>query len=239
VTRAGAWRFRRLAGRALLGIAGAWLAFQAVTWPDVGRLAVETPRTTAFIERCRATQRREGGRVHIDWQVVPRARISRSMQLAVLAGEDDAFFDHHGFSRAQVREAIEEAWEEKKAPRGASTLTQQLAKNLWLSPSRNPLRKIEEALLTWQLERELEKQRILELYLNIAELGDGIYGVEAAARHYYGKSAEHLDEGEAAELAASLPRPKSWHPGVTSRGYLKRVAMIRSRMQRWPWMLKE
>jgi monofunctional biosynthetic peptidoglycan transglycosylase len=239
VTGTGARRLPRLAARGLLAVTGAWLAVQAITWPDVRRLKLEMPETTAFIERGRSARRHAGQDEPIAWQVVPRAQIARSVQLAVLAGEDDAFFEHDGFSRAQVREAIEEAWEEKRAPRGASTITQQLAKNLWLSPSRNPLRKVKEAMLTWQLERELEKARILELYLNVAEFGDGIYGVEAASRRYYGKSAAQLDDGEAAELAASLPRPKTWHPGVTSRGYRARVAMILSRMQRWPWMLRE
>src|SRR6185503_21141231 len=97
------------------------------------------------------------------------------------------------------------------------TISQQVAKNLWLSPSYNPLRKVKEAVLTWQLERNLSKRRILELYLNFAEFGPGTYGAEAAARRYFGTSAAGLSTGQAAQLAAGLSRPKSWHPGVGSR----------------------
>ncbi|MBI2207011.1 MAG: transglycosylase domain-containing protein, partial [Candidatus Rokubacteria bacterium] len=108
----------------------------------------------------------------------------------------------------------------------------QLAKNLWLSPSRNPLRKVKEAALTWQLERTLGKRRILELYLNVVELGPGIYGAGAASRRYFGKAAAELTEDEAAELAAALPRPATWHPGVESRAYRRYVETIRARMDR-------
>jgi len=120
--------------------------------------------------------------------------------------------------------------EEGEAPRGASTITQQLAKNLWLSPSRNPLRKLEEAILTWQLERTLRKRRILELYLNLAEFGPGVYGVEAASRRYFAKPASGLTDGEAAQLAASLPSPATWHPGSSRPGYQRHVESIRRRM---------
>ncbi|HSF41888.1 MAG TPA: biosynthetic peptidoglycan transglycosylase, partial [Thermoanaerobaculia bacterium] len=117
--------------------------------------------------------------------------------------------------------------------------TQQLAKNLWLSASYNPLRKVKEALLTRQLEKHLPKRRILELYLNFVEFGPGIYGAEAAARHYYGKSARSLTQRQAAELAASLPRPKSWHPGVKSKGYQRKVRAIERRMAKAGWLRRE
>ena len=137
--------------------------------------------------------------------------------------EDIGFFDHRGFAVEEIKEAVRGAVEEGKALRGASTITQQLAKNLWLSPSRNPWRKVEEAILTWQLERHLEKRRIFELYLNVVELGPGVYGAEAAARRYFEKPAGALREAEAAELAASLPNPSAWHPGSESRAYRWRV----------------
>src|SRR5438034_9445974 len=113
-----------------------------------------------------------------------------------------------------MREAMTEALEERKLPRGASTITQQLAKNLWLSPSRSPLRKVKEGVLTWQLERALSKRRIFELYLNVAQFGPGVYGAEAAARRYFRKPAAELTADEAADLAAGLPRPRAWHPGI-------------------------
>ena len=115
-------------------------------------------------------------------------------------------------------------------PRGASTITQQLAKNLWLSSSRNPLRKAKEAVLTWQLERRLTKRRILEVYLNVAQFGPGVYGAEAASRRYFGKSAAELTDEEAAQLGGSLRRPSTWHPGVSTPGYRRYVETIRRRM---------
>ena len=129
--------------------------------------------------------------------------------------------------------------EEGELPRGASTITQQLAKNLWLSPSRNPLRKLREGILTWQLERALSKRRILELYLNVVELGPGVYGVEAAARRYFGKPAAALEPMEAAQLAASLPRPRRWHPGVTSPAYQAHVKRVRERMERAQFLQRQ
>ena len=107
-----------------------------------------------------------------------------------------------------------------------------MAKNLWLSPSRNPARKLKEAILTVELEHYLTKKRILEIYLNVAEFGPGIYGAEAAARAYFNKSAADLTESDAASLAAGLPRPSRWHPGSKSRAYANRIAIIRERMEK-------
>jgi monofunctional biosynthetic peptidoglycan transglycosylase len=146
--------------------------------------------------------------------------------------EDASFFSHRGFAADEIREALDKAVKELDLPRGASTITQQLAKNLWLSPSRNPIRKVKEAVLTWQLERALTKRRILELYLNVVEFGPGVYGAEAAARHYFRKPAAELTEHDAAQLAAALPRPSAWHPGVGTRGYQRYVEDIRRRMER-------
>ena len=124
-----------------------------------------------------------------------------------------------------------------RAPtRGASTITQQLAKNLWLTPSRNPLRKAREAILAWQIEQALSKRRILEIYLNVAEFGPGCYGVEAAARRYFGKAAADVGPAEAAQLAASLPNPRLWHPGSTSRAYQAHVMRIARRVERVSWL---
>ena len=202
-------------------------AYEAATWPRVGELARENPRTTSFMERHRARSGRDPA-----WRWVSYGAISTSLKRAVIVAEDINFFSHDGFDAAELRKAIEEAWEEREAPRGASTLTQQLAKNLWLSPSRNPLRKAKEALLTRELERRLGKRRILELYLNVAEFGPGVYGAEAAARHYFGKSARDLGEREAAQLAAGLSRPSIWHPGSGSRAYARQVARIEARMEK-------
>lgn len=223
---------------AVLGLLGLWLVWEAVTWPDVAELKDHHPTTSAFIEDYQGWgifgEKRE---VQHKW--VTYSRISSNLKRAVLVSEDLRFFSHDGFDDAEIKAALQDAWEDKELPRGASTITQQLAKNLWLSASYNPLRKVKEALLTKQLEKHLSKRRILELYLNFAEFGPGIYGAEAAARHYYGKSARSLSERQAAELAASLPRPKSWHPGVKSKGYQRKVRAIQRRMAKAGWLRRE
>ena len=228
----------RLAVIAVLALGG-WLAIEIWTWPSVGRLAVERPTTTAFIEQYRAEQRahRRPDRVAREW--TPYATISPAVKRAVLVAEDVNFFSHHGFALDEMQSALEDAVRDHELPRGASTITQQLAKNLWLSRSRNPLRKAREALLTWQLERSLSKRRILELYLNVVELGPGLYGVGAASQRYFGKSAAELDEGEAAQLAAILPNPAAWRPGSASRAYRHRVAVIERRMGRAAFLWKQ
>ena len=195
-------------------------------------LAFGDPETTAFIERYRRQQREAGKDDNVAWTWVPYSRISPHLKRAVLVAEDVNFFSHRGFDVGEMKEALKEAVEDQEMPRGASTITQQLARNLWLSPSRNPVRKIKEAVLTWQLERHLSKRRTLELYLNVAEFGPGIYGAGAAARSYFGKEAAHPTEGEAAELAASLPNPAAWHPGSASRAYARHVARIERRMEK-------
>jgi monofunctional biosynthetic peptidoglycan transglycosylase len=222
---------RRLAA-AVVGSLALFAAWQALTWPDVAALATEEPGTTAFIEAWRARQRAAGQPDAPQFRFVPYGRIADDLKRAVLVGEDIGFFDHRGFEVEELKKALAEAREERELPRGASTITQQLAKNLWLSPSRNPWRKVKEAVLTWQLERALSKRRILELYLNVVEFGPGVYGAEAAARHFFGKPASALGTHEAAQLAAGLPRPSAWHPGAASRAYARRVATIERRMER-------
>lgn len=223
----------------LLAIAAGYVLWRVVNWPDVAALARRDPTTTAFIERYRARRRAAGEADAVRWQPVSYGRISPHLKRAVLVAEDINFFSHDGFEMVEIRQALRDAWAERRLPRGASTLTQQLAKNLWLSPVRHPLRKLEEALLTRELEATLDKRRILELYLNVAELGPGVYGAEAAARRYFGKPAAALDEREAAGLAASLSRPSSWHPGCQSRGYAKRVDSILRRMAKAGWLWRE
>ncbi|HSS77969.1 MAG TPA: monofunctional biosynthetic peptidoglycan transglycosylase [Thermoanaerobaculia bacterium] len=221
-----------------LALVAAWLAWEALTWPNVASLTDHHPATTAFIEHYLGWGI-FGPKPKVEWKWVPYARISPHFKRAVLAGEDLRFFGHHGFDDDEIKAALQDAWDEKELPRGASTLTQQLAKNLWLSPSYNPLRKVKEAILTHQLESHLSKRRILELYLNVVELGPGIYGVEAAARHYFGRSAANLTERQAAELAASLPAPRVWHPGSASRGYRAHTRTVVRRMARAGWLWNE
>jgi monofunctional biosynthetic peptidoglycan transglycosylase len=160
-----------------------WLLFQWITWPNVASLAEANPTSTAFIDRHRESVADTGGTAEVRWEWVPYDEISSLLKRGVLVAEDIEFFTHNGFSTTEIKAAIEDAVERGEAPRGASTITQQLAKNLWLTPSRSPIRKLEEAILTWQLEKHLDKHRLLEIYLNVAEFGIGIYGAEAASQY--------------------------------------------------------
>ena len=175
-------------------------------------LARTNPSTTAFIESRKAEAAGKGRSFTLRRTWVPLARISPHLQKAVLAAEDAAFYRHKGFDWDGLKEALSRNLDKGELRRGGSTITQQLAKNLYLSPEKNLFRKAHEALLTWQLERALPKKRILELYLNVAEWGHGVFGAEAAARHHLGKSAEDLSPGEAALLAAMLPSPRRYDP---------------------------
>lgn len=187
------------------------------------------PATTALIEQ-RADEAKEKGLAPKREQIwVPYERISKNLVRAVLAGEDNRFFDHSGFDWEEIQKAIEEDWEEKRFVRGASTITQQLAKNLFLSTSKNPIRKLHEAILTIELEAILSKRRILEIYLNVIEWGDGIYGAEAAARYYFNTSAASLSAEQAAFLSAIIPNPReTYNPAKHPR----RVERRRNRILR-------
>jgi monofunctional glycosyltransferase len=193
---------------AAAGILGYWF----VTLPDVAGLAKSNPNTTAMIATRRAAAAEKGRSFKLQWTWVSLARMSPNLQKAVLVSEDASFYQHHGFDWEGLQEAFNRNWEKGKLQRGGSTLTQQLAKNLYLSSEKNLLRKAHEALLAWELERRLSKKRILELYLNVVEWGHGVYGAEAAARHHFGKSAANLSPGEAALLAAMLPSPRQHDP---------------------------
>jgi len=207
------------------------VAYQLLTWPDVAALAERPPESSAFIDTYRARRRAGGEHDRVAWTWVPWSAISVHLKRAAVSAEDMEFFSHGGFSGTEMRAALRDALKEGDL-RGASTITQQLAKNLWLSPSRNPWRKVKELLLARSLERHLTKERILAIYLNVVEFGPAVYGAEAAARTYFGKPAADLTEHEAAMLAAGLPRPSTWHPGSESRAYLRYVEDIEGRMAR-------
>jgi monofunctional biosynthetic peptidoglycan transglycosylase len=221
------WKKRaRLAAIVLAATLALWLLFTWITWPDVASLRTEDPETTAFIEMYREARRDAGDSDAVAWHFVPYDRISVNLKRAVVGSEDTEFFFHDGFSAHEMKEALRKAIREGEAPRGASTITQQVAKNLWLTPKRSLTRKLREAILTRQLEKHLSKERILDLHLNIAEFGPGIYGAEAAARHYFGIPASGLSPRQGAMLAAGLPRPKRWNPASDSEYYLGSVERI-------------
>ena len=217
------WRWLLVAAAiAALG-AGAWLVASV---PDVSVLARRNPETTAFIElrRRQATEAGEPFRLRQKWRRLDG--IAPYLRHAVIHAEDDKFWRHEGVDWDAAKQAFERNWEEKRLSVGGSTITQQLAKNLYLSPSRSPVRKLRELLITRRLEAELPKRRILELYLNIAEWGPGVFGAEAAARHWFGKGADALSPAEAARLAVALPSPRRRTPRTRSAQLERKAARL-------------
>ena len=185
------------------------------------------------MERRQLDLRRQRVAGPLEWRPVPLARIAPSMQRAVVVAEDARFWKHEGVDWEAVRRALEEDLDEGGVRRGASTITQQLAKNLYLSSSRSPWRKLREWAIARKLERELTKQRILELYLNVIEFGERTYGVEAAARRYFGKPASRLTPREAATLAAVIPSPRIYDPVRHPRRVARRANEILRWMGTW------
>lgn len=211
----------------------AFAAWEWLTFPDVAALAKERPETTAFMELRKRQLRAAGKADAIDYRWVRYERISPYLRRAVLVAEDDAFYEHEGVDVEAMKDALRRDWERRKITHGGSTITQQLAKNLYLSPSRNPYRKIKEYFIARALEDHLSKKRILEIYLNVVEMGERVYGAEAAARHYFGKPASALTPQEAALLAGCLPNPRRMSPGAPNKRLRNRQRMILSRMRRW------
>ena len=181
-------------------------------YPDVTKLRTVNPKKTAFMEYREKEWAKQGKKKKIVQRWVPLSRISPYVVKAVIIAEDDKFWSHEGFDFEAMQKALEKDLKSRKFKVGGSTISQQLAKNLYLSPSRNPIRKIKEAILTWRLENSLSKKRIIELYLNVAEWGDGVFGIEAAAQRHFGKTAAELSAREAAKLATVLPNPRRYNP---------------------------
>ncbi len=211
---------RRLLVAVLAVIAGGGVVFYA-TLPDVESLKTSFPETSAFMEQRKEWLSRQGKSTRLEWAPVPLSRISPALQRAVIVAEDARFYEHDGVDWEAVRGALEKDWERRRLGLGASTITQQLAKNLYLSPARTPWRKLKEWAITRRLEKTLGKKRILELYLNVVEFGLQTYGAEAGARRYFGKSAAELSPLEAATLASVIPSPRIYdpvrHPARVSR----------------------
>ncbi|PIR19345.1 MAG: monofunctional biosynthetic peptidoglycan transglycosylase [Elusimicrobia bacterium CG11_big_fil_rev_8_21_14_0_20_64_6] len=198
----------------LLGLLlGAAASLLWVLWlPDVTPLKKRPPKTTAYMELRKSQSEAKGKKLKLRWTWTAFDAISEHLKKAVVTAEDDEFWRHDGVNWAAIRVAYEKNRKVGRFAAGGSTLTMQLARNLYLSPSKNPLRKAKEILIARRLERELGKRRILELYLNVVEWGDGVFGCEAAARIYYEKSCADLSETEAVALAVVLPNPRRWNP---------------------------
>ncbi len=186
-------------------------------YPSISALRKSCPKKTAFMEYREEIWREQGIKKKITNIWVPLSSISPYVMKAVIIAEDDKFWSHEGFDFVAMQKALEKDIKKKKFKAGGSTISQQLAKNLYLSPSKNPIRKLKEAILTWRMENQLSKRRIMELYLNVAEWGEGIYGIEAAARRHFGKSAAELTPREAATLAAVIPNPRRYRTDGTSQ----------------------
>jgi monofunctional biosynthetic peptidoglycan transglycosylase len=227
-------RFIQRALALVLAAGFASAAYVYLTLPDVRPLRAQNPGTTAFMELRAREALARGQKPRWQQRWVGYDRISPNLRRAVLVAEDSAFWQHDGVDLEQLKESIEINLERGSFVRGASTITQQLAKNLYLSPSRNPLRKLRELFIARQLEGELSKRRILEIYLNVVEWGEGLFGAEAAARAYFGKPASELSAEEAALLAGALINPRIHNPGKPTRRLLRRQEIILERMSRQP-----
>ena len=241
------WYWTKIVFMIFAGAVGIWLLFEILTFPSISRLRDENPTTSSMIEY-RLSQAKAEGREPRKFMIwMPIEQISPNLQRAVLAGEDSRFFQHNGFDWDAIQNAWDEAVKqgEKEAKeegdydpddwippmpsfkRGASTISQQLAKNLFLSEDRNFLRKGREAVYTYFLEKDLSKKRILELYLNVIEWGDGVYGAEAASRTYFKKSASELTKDEAAFLSAMIPSPLNvFNPSKNRKRVVRRQRVI-------------
>ena len=225
------WAFRYLA--AIVGVLVlVFLAYQGYValrlwwWED------HNPVSTAFMEARLAIIREKSPTAKIQQQWVPYNKISSHLKRAIVVAEDDTFVDHEGFDWDGIQKALDKNQQKGRVVAGGSTISQQLAKNLFLSGERSMLRKAEEALITVMMERILDKERILEIYLNVIEWGDGVFGAEAAARHYFGVSAGQLSQEQAAKLAAMVPRPRFYDRNRNAPGLLKKTQIILSRMPR-------
>jgi len=194
--------------------------------PTVSVLKQQNPKSSALMELRDEEYRQKNIHAPRRQVWVPYDAISDHLKKAILVNEDAAFFSHKGVDLDELKAALKKDWETMSFNRGGSTITMQLARNLYLNPSKNPLRKAKEIMIAWQLEQTLSKRRIFEIYLNIVEWGRNVYGAEAAARFYFGKSAAALDPLEAATLAALVPSPRT----SKERNILIRRNLILSRL---------
>jgi monofunctional glycosyltransferase len=220
-----AWHYLALLGAVLL------LVIYYSLLPNGAEFRSENPKTTSLIQARAAAAYESKKAFNPTLRWVAFSKISPNLIKSIIVAEDSRFYEHHGLDFGEIWNAITDAIVGFHFPRGASTITQQLAKNLYLSESKNPLRKLSEAIIATKLEHNLSKQRILELYLNLIEWGEGTFGVEAAAQRYFGQNAEDLSDGQAAFLAAIIPGPRrAFNPDTHPRRVLSRKALIERRV---------
>jgi len=210
------------------------LFYLGLTWPDWKKLATGPVPRSAFMVEYRKERAQHRNWPRLRWYPVPLSTVPKYFIRAVILAEDSRFYEHSGFDLIAFKEAMEYNLREGRFVLGASTISQQTVKNLFLSPARNPLRKWHELILTWGMEHNLSKHRILELYLNIAQFGRGIYGVQAATQAYWGIDPDRMSLAQAAELAATLPGPVDNNPATQTRYFEKRSKKILSLLERYP-----
>jgi monofunctional biosynthetic peptidoglycan transglycosylase len=210
------------------------LFYLMLTWPDWRTLAAGSVQKSNFIRDYELKRTEDKTLAPLHWRPVSLSVVPKYLIRAVILAEDARFYEHSGFDLIAFKEAMNYNLAEGRLALGASTISQQTVKNLFLSRSRNPLRKWHELVLTWGMERNLKKRRILELYLNIAEFGPGIYGVQAAAQAYFGTPVEALTVDQAARLAATLPSPERHNPATRTNHFERRAQKILNRLVRYP-----
>ncbi len=221
---------KRFFGRALLALLLFVLLYQLWILAHILWWVNHNPDSSAFMEDRLEIMQEKNPEAELRYQWVPYQRISNHLKRAVIAAEDARFVDHEGFDWEGIQKAYEKNLKKGKIVAGGSTISQQLAKNLFLSTKRTPWRKLEEALITLMLENLMNKRRILEIYLNVIEWGNGVFGAEAAARHYYKTSAAALGPEQAAKLAAMVPNPRYYDTHRAARGLARKTGIILARM---------
>lgn len=197
---------------------------------SIARLHTENPQETAMMRQRMDEAHAQNESLHIVHHWVPLSHIPKHVRRAIVIAEDGSFYGHNGVDMHEVWESIKVNMKRKKIVRGASTITQQVAKNLYLSTSKTPMRKFKELIITFLLESQLSKQRILEIYLNIIEWGKGTFGIEAAARKYFGASVKRLTRDQAARLAAVIPSPLRYQPNSNNKYVLEKKRLLLRRM---------
>ena len=209
------------------------VAYLASIWPDWESYQKGPIQRSSFIRDYELEQRTDPDLPELRWNPVALQEMPQTMVRAVIIAEDSRFYSHDGIDLEAFKTAMQYNIDKGRIVYGGSTISQQTAKNLFLSPSRNPLRKWHELVLTLAMEGQLTKNRIMEYYLNVAQFGRGLFGVDAAARHYWGIPAARLSRRQAIELAASLPSPASTNPAARTRTYLNRVNKINRHFNLW------
>ncbi|KMN83585.1 monofunctional biosynthetic peptidoglycan transglycosylase [Chromobacterium alkanivorans] len=220
----------RLFLKVLAALMAAFLLYNLWIFGHIVYWRSHDPSASSFMNEQLAKLQQEDPEAELRHKWVSYEQISPNLKRALIASEDAKFVDHEGFDWDGIEVAFEKNLKKGKIVAGGSTISQQLAKNLFLSSSKTPWRKLEEALITVMLEAVLDKRRIFEIYLNVIEWGNGVFGAEAASRHYYRSSAARLSSAQAAKLAAMVPNPRYYDTHRAAPGLARKTRIIQRRM---------